>query len=107
LYIAQYASTGIVAQIGFTGLALSWLTTTSMAYISIRRKEIAAHQIWMIRSYALTFAAVTLRLYLGPSIALGAPFDVAYPIISWACWVPNIIAAELIFVRPLQKAVRA
>ncbi len=103
LYIAQFASTGLIARTGFSFLAIGWLITTTMAYASVKRGNVAAHQVWMIRSYALTFAAVTLRLYLGPSAAFGAPFDVAYPIISWACWVPNVIVAELIFVRPILK----
>lgn len=107
LYIAQYASTGMIAGLGFSFLALGWLLTTAMAYSSIRRSNVDAHRIWMIRSYALTFAAVTLRLYLGPSTALGIPFDLAYPIISWMCWVPNIIIAELVFVRPLLRARKA
>ena len=49
----------------------------------------------MVRSFALTFAAVTLRLYLGVSGASGVPFAVAYPLIAWACWVPNLVVAEL------------
>ncbi len=48
----------------------------------------------MIRSYALTLAAVTLRIYMPSSVVLDIPFDTAYPIISFACWVPNVIVAE-------------
>ncbi|MEQ1730362.1 MAG: DUF2306 domain-containing protein [Vicinamibacterales bacterium] len=52
----------------------------------------------MIRSFALTYAAVTLRLYVPLSMAAGVPFDVAYPVIAWACWVPNLLVAEWLFV---------
>lgn len=95
LYIAFYAEGGIVAQLGFTGLALLWLYTTIMAYTTIRKKDINAHQKWMIRSYALTFAAVTLRIWL-PMFqnGFGMEFFQAYVIIAWLCWVPNIIWAE-------------
>ena len=88
LYIAYYANGGIVAQLGFTGLALSWLYTTSKAYLTIRRKEIDNHRKWMIRSYALTFAAVTLRIWL-PMLqyGFGMEFESAYVIIAWLCWV--------------------
>ena len=48
----------------------------------------------MIRSYALTLAAVTLRIYLPLSQVSQIPFEVAYPIIAYACWVPNILIAE-------------
>ncbi len=42
-----------------------WLYTGAQAYLSIRRRDVVAHRRWMIRNYALTFAAVTLRLELG------------------------------------------
>jgi len=49
----------------------------------------------MIRSFALTFAAVTLRLYLPISAMLSIPFEEAYRAISFLCWVPNLALAEL------------
>jgi hypothetical protein len=48
----------------------------------------------MIRSFALTFAAVTLRLYLPASQIAGMPFPAAYSAIAWLCWVPNLLVAE-------------
>lgn len=96
LYIAFYANGGIVSQLGFSFLAIGWFYTTFNAYTSIKKKKIEAHRKWMIRSYAFTFAAVTLRLWLPtlPSL-LNIPFNEAYIIISWLCWVPNIIIAEI------------
>lgn len=90
---------GLPAHVGFGLLAAFWLVTTSLAFLTIRRGDTLAHQRWMVRSFALTFAAVTLRLYLPLSVASGVPFDVAYPIIAWACWVPNLLVAEWLFVR--------
>jgi hypothetical protein len=55
---------GVAGKLGFAFLALAWLGTTTAGYACIRKAEIAAHRRWMIRSYALTFAAVTLRLYI-------------------------------------------
>ena len=53
------------------------------------------HRAWMIRSFALTFAAVTLRIYL-PLIPLtDMPFIEGYRAISFLCWVPNLVIAEL------------
>src|SRR5687768_707235 len=59
LYIALYATGGIVSITGFSGLAIAWLFTTIQAYLIIRKKDIDRHQQWMIRSYALCWAAVT------------------------------------------------
>ena len=103
LYIAQYASTGMVARLGFSALAILWLFTTIRAFTSIRQLKVVAHQMWMFRSYALTFAAVTLRIQLGISEGLGLDFDVAYPLISWSCWVPNLVLVELIWVQKMKK----
>jgi hypothetical protein len=97
LYIALYASGGIVSITGFSGLAIGWLLTAAMAYSAIRKLDIDDHQFWMIRSYALCFAAVTLRIWL-PLFQFGfqMEFFQAYRIIAWLCWVPNLIVAEMI-----------
>jgi uncharacterized membrane protein len=95
LYIGFYAEGGWVAKLGFIGLAISWLYTSSRAYFSIRKLEIDAHKRWMIRSYALTFAAVTLRIWLPMfQYGFGMEFISAYVIIAWLCWVPNVLWAE-------------
>ena len=95
LYLAIYAEGGFIGQSGFTGLAMAWLLTSTMAYITIRKGKVNAHRQWMIRSYALAFAAVTLRVWL-PTLqyALGFSFITAYMIVAWLCWVPNLIWAE-------------
>lgn len=92
--MALKASAGPVAQSGFALLALLWLGTSLAAYLSIRRRDVRAHREWMIRSYALTLAAVTLRIYLPASLIAGVHFMTAYPIIAWMCWVPNLLLAE-------------
>ena len=95
LYLAFYAEGGLVAKLGFGGLALAWLFTTGQAYISVKKRNIEAHKRWMIRSYALTFAAVTLRIWLPLfQYAIGMDFITAYVIIAWLCWVPNLAWAE-------------
>lgn len=104
LYIAYHATGGLIAAFGFSGLAIAWLFTSSKAYFSIRKKNIDQHQYWMIRSYALCFAAVTLRIWLPLfQFALGMEFISAYLIIAWLCWVPNLAVAELI-VRSLKSS---
>ena len=97
--LAQIAQGGLVAHIGFGALAAVWISTAALAYRSIRAGRRAEHRKWMIRNYALTFAAVTLRIYLPASVALGAPFALTYPAISWLCWVPNLWLAERWIVR--------
>ena len=85
---------GPVARSGFALLAVAWIATSCAAYLHIRSSNIAAHRDWMVRSYALTLAAVTLRIYLPASQIAGISFMVAYPAIAWLCWVPNLAVAE-------------
>lgn len=94
LYMSQFAHGGPFAQAGFGALALAWLYTGARAYDAIRRREIAVHRRWMIRNFALAFAAVMLRLYLPAAVVAGADFTTAYAVIAWACWVPNLLLAE-------------
>ena len=94
LYMSYYAFGGIVAKLGFGCLACAWLFTGTRAYVAARSRDFAAHRRWMIRNYGLTFAAVTLRLYLPPAFLLQIPFEVAYPAIAWLCWVPNLLVAQ-------------
>ena len=50
----------------------------------------------MLRNFALTTAAVTLRIYLPASMLAGIPFEVAYPAVAWLCWMPNLLVASFI-----------
>lgn len=99
LRMAIASQGGIVAHLGFGLLASAWLFTTVRGFLLIRAGNDINHRAWMIRSYSLTFAAVTLRIYLPLSLAAGMSFDVAYPAIAWLCWVPNIIVAERLVAR--------
>jgi uncharacterized membrane protein len=99
LYLAQFAYGGPVAKLGFGVLGLAWLYTGLRAFLAIRSGVVAEHRRWMVRNFALTFAAVMLRLYLPASIALGADFEQAYAVIAWLCWVPNLGFAEWLLSR--------
>jgi len=93
--LASNTNAGPVAQTGFSLLAASWIFSTSTAFLKARARDFTAHRRWMIRSYALTLAAVTLRIYLPVSmIGFELPYSLVYPVISFACWVPNAIIAE-------------
>ena len=105
LFMAFHAFGGLPAKLGFGVLAVLWLYTGYRAYRAIRARDIAAHRRWMVRNFALTFAAVTLRLYLPTAMASGFVFEPAYVAVAWLCWVPNLIAAEWLLNRiPVRPA---
>ena len=97
LFVAFNAFGGPVARVGFACLAAAWLFSGFKAYQAIRARDIAMHRRWMVRNFALTLAAVTLRLWLPVLVVSGASIQVTYPVVAWLCWVPNLIIAELFF----------
>jgi len=107
LALAVMAFGGLATQTGFGGLALGWLVTGVMAYVRVRQGDFEAHREWMIRNYALTFAAVTLRLWLPLMTVAGLPFITAYTIVAWLSWVPNLLTAELYLKLKRSRAVLA
>ncbi|HEY5072883.1 MAG TPA: DUF2306 domain-containing protein [Caulobacteraceae bacterium] len=99
LVLALGTTSGPVGSAGFGLLALSWLGATVNAWRLARARDFVRHERWMVRSYALTFAAVTLRLYLPIAAIAHVDFMTGYRAISFLCWVPNVIVAELILAR--------
>jgi len=103
VYIATYATGGIIASLGFMSLGLFWFYSTYKAYSSIRNKDLQTHQQMMIYSYAACLAAVTLRIYLPLlSFAFG-DFIKAYLLVAWLSWVPNLLVA--FYINKRRKAV--
>lgn len=96
LYLAYYATGGWLARLGFATLSISWLITVCLALTKIKQRNIQEHQKWMLRNYALTFAAVTLRIWLPLfTVVFGFDhFETSYAIIAWLCWVPNLVVME-------------
>ncbi|WP_062076640.1 DUF2306 domain-containing protein [Demequina globuliformis] len=108
LVIAPFNSAGALGTAGFGMLGALWLVSVVMAYRAARRRDLPRHRAWMIRNYALTFAAVTLRAWLPilivATVAAGetdpeAAFASAYLWVPFLCWVPNIAVAEWLVVR--------
>ena len=110
--IAPGMISGLVGEFGLLSLAILWLWTGWNAYATIRAGNVVLHREWMIRNFALTFAAATLRLWLGILIGTQVPFlqtkyagdfDAlfveVYRVVMWLCWVPNLIIAEMIVQR--------
>lgn len=103
LYMAMYANGGFYASIGFVLMSVLWFYTTWMGIQTIRKKQIDAHVQWMIRSYAITFSAVSLRLWV-PALSLFSNFSSLQIIIltAWISWLFNLIIAELIIKHKLK-----
>jgi len=116
LIIAPGVISGLSGTFGLSMLGVLWLFTGWKAYASIRAGQVETHRQWMIRNYGLTFAAVTLRLWLGVLIMSQLPglettynnnFDAlfveVYRVVMWLSWIPNLIIAEWIVHRSMTR----
>jgi len=95
--IGLYANGGLWSKIAFCLLAILWFWFTFKALLAIIKKQYKAHQVFMIRSFALTLSAITLRLWKYIIVALfePRPMDV-YQIVAWLGWLLNLVVAEII-----------
>ncbi|MEV6986713.1 DUF2306 domain-containing protein [Sphaerisporangium sp. NPDC051017] len=103
-------SLGIRGVFGYFMLDVIWAWTAWLAYRAARERRFREHQAWMIRNFALTYAAVTLRAALPVLILLQLPFssDTSFPylfdnaiytIAPWLAWLINIVVAEILIAR--------
>jgi Predicted membrane protein (DUF2306) len=96
IYIGFFSTGGLVAATGFILLGVIWFCTTLLGYRTIRDKKIAQHQRMLIYSYACCFAGVTLRIYQPLLMMYFGDFSMAYTVVAWLCWVPNVFVAYLL-----------
>lgn len=90
-----YANGGLSSKIAFLLLDFLWFLFTYKAVIYIKQRKILLHKNYMLRSYALTFSAVTLRLWkILLSHTTSLPYDTIYMIIAWMGYAPNLLLVE-------------
>lgn len=79
---------------GFAALGAVWLATAAMGLRAARRKDYTRHREWMMRNFALTYAAVMLRWQLPLLLWWGYLVEEALTITAFSCWVPNVVFME-------------
>lgn len=100
-----YANGGITSKIAFLTLSTGWMFFTAMAVWKAKNWDYDAHRDFMIRSFALTLSALTLRAWkwgINNSVDL-PPMDV-YRVVAWLGWVPNLLIAEILISRYKYRA---
>ena len=117
LVLAPVNTAGMVGFFGFGTLGVLWIGTAWRGYRAIRGGDVGTHQAWMLRNFALTYAAVTLRLWVGVLTAVQSPWIVtgadaeaaftnAYAAVPFLAWIPNLVVAELLVRRRGLPALR-
>lgn len=90
---------GAVGTAGFGALAILWVTFAALGLRAVLRGDTATHRAWMMRTFAMTYAAVTLRVWLIALIPVLGDFHGAHLLVPFLSWVPNLIVVELILRR--------
>jgi len=99
-----YANGGLSSQIAFVLLSVLWIGSTAMALYKALKKDFRAHRYFMMRSFALTLSALTLRIW---KVLLANFTDLPplerYRVIAWLGWTLNLLVAEWLIYRDEQK----
>ena len=95
MIMAVYANGLLPGKTAFVILDCLWFWFTYKAVAAIKKRDIKSHKQYMVRSYALTLSAVTLRLW---KLVISAFIIIdpvhLYMIDAWMGFVPNLLFAE-------------
>lgn len=103
-FIGVFANGGFYSRISFVTLSTLWFYFTLRGFLSIKNKNIRLHKAFMLRSFALTFSAITLRFWKVILVYLfhSSPMDI-YQIIAWLGWIPNLLIIEFYLYQQSKK----
>lgn len=95
LVMAFYANGGFSSMLAFSLLAVGWIITTALGWRAALRRQWESHREWMMRSYALTLSAITLRIWKYVLVLLFEPKPMdLYRLVAWLGFIPNLLVVE-------------
>jgi uncharacterized membrane protein len=110
--LAVTTPNGDVTRYGILLPAIGWLVCAGLGWSAIRAGRLADHRAWMIRTYALTFFAMTARMVVPVLIAVQMPFQAdrspgavrelvagTIPYGQWLGWIIDLAVAEYVIRR--------
>ena len=92
--LALGSTAGPAVQIGFAIPALLCAAFTWLGWRAAVERRFGEHREWMLRSYAVIAAAITLRLLIPAAAFLELDFLAAYRVNAWLAWLINLALAE-------------
>lgn len=103
LIMGYYANGGLISQLGFMLAAILWFVFTVIAFNKARKQKLIEHREFMLRSFALTLSAISLRLLKFGIVAIWElpPMDTTL-IIAWGGWCLNLVLVEF-YIRSTRK----
>ncbi len=102
-YLSFYSHLGAITGLGFFIADVLWLYTTFIALRFAMNRQFDAHRRWILRSFALSCAAISLRILL-PLLSLVFSFETSYALVAWLCWSINLVIIEIYLNYTLTRA---
>lgn len=100
IYVSFFATGGLPSIIGFLILNTLWLTTTILGYWYIKRQKVLLHSQWITRSFFLSFANITIYIFVAISHnLLNFSYGSSYTIAVWLSWSLNLLLSEFLIRR--------
>ena len=99
LYMSFFAKGSFWERALFLFMACFWFITTLYGLSTIHKRNIIAHKVWMMRSYAMAMTAVTFRLYHIIFYLLDWGHLENYELSLWLSVIGNMLFAEWIIYR--------
>lgn len=95
LVMGYHANGGFWAQLSFCLQAVFWWWFTWRAWRLAMRRDWPGHRAFMLRSYALTLSAVSLRAWKWLIVVMLAPPPMdTYRTVAWLGWLGNLAVVE-------------
>jgi uncharacterized membrane protein len=99
LLVALASEATVIARAGFFAQGLVCLALLAVAFGAIRSGDVSRHARLMIAMAAVASGAIWLRPVMAGIVAFGAPFDAAYGVAAWACWLVPLSLAPMVKLR--------
>ncbi|MBK8309800.1 MAG: DUF2306 domain-containing protein [Chitinophagaceae bacterium] len=107
LYMSFFAKGSFWERALFMFMAGWWFITTLNGLTTIHKRNIVAHKVWMIRSYAMAMTAVTFRVYHILFYVMGWGHLENYELSLWISVIGNMLFAEWVIYRQSKKYLKS
>jgi hypothetical protein len=99
LFMSFFAKGSFWERALFMFMAVFWFYTTQKGLTTILKKNVLAHKIWMMRSYAMAMTAVTFRVYHIIFYLVDWDHLANYELSLWISVIGNMLVAEWLIYR--------
>lgn len=107
LYMSFFAKGSFWERSLFLFMATWWFITTLYGFTTIHKRNVLAHKVWMMRSYAMAMTAVTFRVYHIAFYLLNWGNLENYELSLWISVIGNMLFAEWIIYRSCKNYLRS